>query len=256
MPETLFMIHGMFTDVWCWKNFRDFFTERGFKCITPTLCFHDADPSASPPPQLGTLSLVDYADDLEREIKNTGDVPIIIGHSMGGLLAQILGSRGLAKALILLNPAAPRGILALKPSVIRGFWSGMTTWGFWRKPIRPTFREAAYSMLNLLSFEEQTEIYSKFVHESGRAASEIGFWIFDSKKASEIDAVKITCPVLVVGSSHDRITPVSLVRKVAEKYAHLADYKEFPNHAHWILGEPGWENCAEYCLDWLKEKIK
>ena len=101
MPETIFMIHGMFVKGNYWDKFKAFFEEKGYACITPTLRFHDIAPTDKPDPQLGTTSLLDYADDLQQEIEELNQVPIIMGHSMGGLLAQILGSRGLAKVLVL-----------------------------------------------------------------------------------------------------------------------------------------------------------
>lgn len=143
MTETIVMIHGMWGGGWCWENYKEFFEGKGYHCITPTLRFHDVDPKEFPDPRLGTASLLDYAEDLEREINKLSTLPILMGHSMGGLLAQILGSRGLAKALVLLTPASPAGIMALKPSVIRSFWSGLTKYGFWRKPFCQTFGELA-----------------------------------------------------------------------------------------------------------------
>jgi len=256
MADTIVMVHGMWGGGWHWDNYKTFFEGKGYSCITPTLRFHDVNPKEPPDSRLGTTSLLDYAEDLEEEIRKLDAPPILMGHSMGGLLAQILGSRGLAKALVLLTPGAPHGIIALKPSVIRGFWSGLTRWGFWRKSMRPTFKEATYSMLNLLPLEEQKEIYSKFVYESGRAGSEIGFWITDSKGAAKVDESKVTCPVLVIGASQDRITPVSVVRKIADKYSTVSTYKEFANHAHWVIGEPGWQEIAEYASDWLQQVLK
>jgi len=79
------------------------------------------NPKAKPDDRLGTTSLLDYAEDIENEIRKLDAKPIIMGHSMGGLLAQILGSRGLARALVLLTPAAPAGIRSLTPSVMRSF---------------------------------------------------------------------------------------------------------------------------------------
>jgi pimeloyl-ACP methyl ester carboxylesterase len=178
-----------------------------------------------------------------------------MGHSMGGLLAQILGSRGLAKALILLTPASPRGIIALKPSVIKSFWSGLTRWGFWRKPFRQTFDEAVYSMLNQMPSESWKSIYDQFVYESGRAAFEIGFWLFDSKGAARVDESKVTCPVLIIAGEKDRIVPVSITRKVAEKYKRVSTYKEFSDHSHWVIGEPGWQEIAEYIKEWLHQAL-
>jgi len=254
--DTIFMIHGMWGGAWYWADYRQVFEEAGYRCIATTLPYHDMDPKGVPDSRLGTTSLLDYAAFLEQEISRLGEPPIIVGHSMGGLLAQMLSARGLAKAIVLLTPAAPAGILAITPSVIKSFWSMQTTWGFWRKPMRQTFAEAAYSMLNLFPEKAQKEVYEKFVYESGRAAFEIGYWLFDSKGASRVDASLVTCPVLVIGGTQDRITPVSVVRQVAKKYKAVSTYKEFENHAHWIMGEPGWREVAEYILSWLRTSGK
>ena len=130
MAETIVMIHGMWGGSWYWENYRKFFESKGYHCIIPTLRFHDMDPKSIPNPALGTTSLLDYAKDLEEEIRRLDSQAIIMGHSMGGLLAQILGSRGLAQALVLLTPASPAGINALKPSVIKSFSSVLSGYGF------------------------------------------------------------------------------------------------------------------------------
>lgn len=252
MADTILMIHGMWGGAWYWENYRRVFEAKGYRCVATTLPYHDMDPRAVPDPRLGSASLLDYAGVLEREIGTLGDKPILMGHSMGGLLAQMLAARGLARSLVLLTPASPYGILALTPSVIRSFWSMQTTWGFWRKPMRQTFGEAAYSMLHLLPEKEQKETYDKFVYESGRAAFEIGYWPFDSRGASKVDESKVTCPVLVVAGARDRITPAAVVRKVARKYQAVATYKEFENHAHWVVAEPHWQEVAEYAAGWLE----
>lgn len=249
------MIHGMWCGSWYWDHYKNFFEGKGYSCVIPNLRYHDVAPSEPPHMLLGKTSLLDYAEDLEKEIRKLDAPPILMGHSMGGLLAQILGSRGLAEALVLLTPASPHGIMALKPSVIKSFWSVMKKWGFWKKPMRITFDEAVYSVLNLLPPEEQRAIYDKFVFESGRAATEIGFWLFDSRGAAKVDESKVTCPVLVVAGAEDKITPKSVVRKVAKKYEAVSDYKEFENHAHWVIGEPGWEDIAAYVNKWLNETL-
>jgi pimeloyl-ACP methyl ester carboxylesterase len=108
------MINGMFCSAWHWSNYEDFFMTKGYECIVPTLRYHNTDPKEPPNPKLGTTSLLDYAEDLENLILHLDEKPILMGHSMGGLFAQIWGSRGLAKALVLLTPAPPSGINALK----------------------------------------------------------------------------------------------------------------------------------------------
>jgi len=256
MNGTIVMIHGMWGNNWYWQNYKEYFESRGYRCIAPILRHHDVGPFSRPPAQLGTTSLLDYAADLEREIKTLDSRPVIMGHSMGGLLAQILGSRGLAEKLVLLTPAAPRGILSLKPSVIKSF-SDVIIKNFpvlWNKPLKQSFNMAVYSMLHLLPESRQKEIYDKFIYESGRATCEIGFWLFDIIKASYVDHSKVTCPVLVIAGAEDRITPASVVKKVAEKYLPFSEYKSFDHHAHWVVGEPGWEDIAKYIQDWLSQE--
>lgn len=255
MGKTIFMVHGMWGGAWYWSHYKKFFESKKFRCVTPTLRYHDMDPRSEPDPRLGTTSLIDYAADLEQEIRKLGEKPVIMGHSMGSLLAQMLGSRGLASALVLLTPAAPRGIMALTPSVINSFSETLTSWGFWKKAHRQSFGKAVYSMLHLLPPEEQKAAYGRFVYESGRSAAEIGFWLVDPRKASRVDASKVTCPVLTIAGAEDRITPASVVRKVAGRYRKTGTYREFPAHAHWVVSEPGWQEIAAYIHDWLEQSL-
>jgi pimeloyl-ACP methyl ester carboxylesterase len=249
------MIHGMFCSGWHWSNFEEFFKAKGYTCICPTLRHHDIDPKGQPHPELGTTSLLDYVQDLDNLIRKLDQKPIIMGHSMGGLLAQILGSRGLGKALVLLTTAPPSGINALRFPVIKSFWSVLTKWGFWRNPHRLSFESLIYAMLHLLPLEDQKAVYERFVYESGRAASEIGFWFIDPNRASKVDESKVTCPVLVIAGANDIITPAPMAQKVAKKYKAVSTYKEFENHAHWIMGEPNWEKIAEFISDWLNFEL-
>lgn len=254
MPEIIFMIHGMWGGPWVWENFKGFFEDRGYRCVTPSLPFHDMRPDERPDPRLATTSMLDYAEALQSEITRLDSRPIVMGHSMGGLLAQILGSRGLAEALVLLTPAAPAGVVSIRQSMLRFFQSVVAQGRFWKKPLRPSFQEAVYSVLGLLPEEERRATYNRFVYESGRATFEIRCWLLDTKRATRIEASKITCPVLVVAGAQDRIIAASVVRGIADKYGAVARYRELPDHAHWVLGEPGWQDVAELVSGWLKEK--
>jgi pimeloyl-ACP methyl ester carboxylesterase len=256
MDATIVMIHGMWGGGWCWDQYRSFFENKGYHCITPVLRYHHMDPNDEPDPRLGTVSILDYADDLEKQIRQL-DAPIILmGHSMGGLLSQILASRNLAQAVVLLTPAAPYGIMGLTYSVIRSFWSILTTWKFWKKPVRQTFTEASYSTLGVLPADLKKEEFANFGYESGRTVFEIGLWPLDSAKASRVDESKVTCPVLVIAGVEDKITPASVIRKIADKYKEVAVYKEFEHHGHAVLSEPGWEEIAEFTSVWLKKALR
>ncbi len=252
MNETIVMIHGMWAGGWYWKNYENFFTAKGYQCLTPTLRYHEAQPDDPPHPDLATTSILDYVSDLKKIAQNLKNTPIVIGHSMGALLAQILATQVNCKALVLIAPAAPRGISSLKFSVIKTFWSCFNQWAFWKKPIRPTLQEIAYGAFQLMPYEEQKRMHDQFIFESGKAAAEIGFAMFDKNKASHVDEVRISCPVLICAGAQDRIIPLSAAKKIHKKYSRVATLKVYEDHAHWLLGETGWETVAQDIDDWLR----
>jgi len=254
MSKVIFMIHGMWGGGWYWDKFQGYFEDKGYQCIAPYLRHHDIKPDDPPPSGLGKTSLLDYADDLEREISELDEKPIIMGHSMGGLIAQILASRGLAEVAVLITPASPAGITALTWSVLKSFQEVLLRWGFWKKPNKMSYEKAVYAMMEKLPVDERKYIYDRCVWESGRAATEMGFW-FVGVKGAQVDATKVTCPLLVISGSEDRITPAKVVKKVADYYKPLHTYMEIGGHAHWVLREPGWEKVAGYICAWLKENV-
>ena len=101
----LVMIHGAFVGPWSFDKFRMPFEAAGYDVHIPTLRYHDR--GMNPPSELGSVSLVDYAKDLAKVINGLDEPPILLGHSLGGLLAQMLAAKGKARALVLLAPCPP-----------------------------------------------------------------------------------------------------------------------------------------------------
>lgn len=253
LPPIVF-IHGMWSKPEVWDFYRPEFEAAGFETHSPVLRFHDGPPGNRPPDGLGSLSLKTYVSDLLEFIGTLPEKPVLVGHSMGGLLSQILASRGVARAAVLLTPAAPAGILTITPSVFVIFFKMMARWGFWRKPTFPSYRIVRWGILHEISEEDAKLVYDEMMWESGRATSEIAYSFLDPGRASHVPAGQVTCPLLIIAGARDRITPASVCRKIAKRYGKRADYIEYPQHAHWVLGEPGWEKIAAKCITWIKEK--
>lgn len=248
-PPIVF-IHGMWCGPEVFEPYRQFFTERGYHCHLPALRLHDIQNNEST--ALGRLSLLDYAADLEAFIRTLPQQPILIGHSMGGLLAQILCARQLAASAVLVCPASPAGVHGLTASVVRSFLGVMTRWGFWKKPNKLSPAAARYALFNRLPDDAAQDAYQQMRYESGRAAFEIGFWLLDRNKASQVDNRKVRQPMLVISGADDHITPAAINKKVANRYDQ-AEYRCYPNHAHWLIAEPGWQTIAADIAEWLEQ---
>ncbi len=252
MRGTVVAIHGMFCGGWVWERYVPVLEARGFRVITPTLRHHDAAPGDPPPPELGRTGILDYATDLEALVRELPEPPVLVGHSMGGLLALILAERGLARAAALLTPACPAGILALSPAVLRAFAGILATPGFWRRPVRPGYRAARHGFL--LGFPDERSrraVHERLVHESGRAVFEIGLWPLDRRRAARVRLDAVQVPTLVVGARRDHATPAFAVRALARRLP-AARHVEV-DMAHWVPAEPGWERVAALLADWLEQ---
>jgi pimeloyl-ACP methyl ester carboxylesterase len=245
------MIHGAFCGGWAFDKFRGAFEDEGYTVHTPTLRHHDC--GKNPPSVLGTTSILDYAQDLEKEIRALKAPPVIVGHSMGGLLAQILATRLAVRSLVLLAPSAPWGML---PSTMFEYASAGAMFfagDFWSKPIHPSYDIAASNALDLLPPAERSQVFARFVPESGLATFEIMHWALDARHATAVDAREVKCPVLCLAGSRDKVNPPATVRRIAQRYRARGVYEERDGHSHWMLGEPGWEKIAERAMEWIGE---
>ena len=248
--KNVVMIHGAFCGAWAFDSWAERFEEAGYRVHVPQLRHHEED--TKPHPDLGETSLTDYAEDLEALLDTIGEPAVLVGHSMGGLLAQMLAARGRASALILLAPSAPWGVLPSTPFEIVSAQALYLAGDFWRKPLKPERWIASANALDRLDEETHDMVLSRLVPESGRATFEILHWPFDLKRASYVDARAVTCPILCFSGSADRINPPDTVRRVAQRYRGRVQYREVKDASHWPMAEPGWEKVADHALFWLE----
>jgi pimeloyl-ACP methyl ester carboxylesterase len=249
MAHPVVLIHGM----WCTggnlERVAAALRARGFECHVPDLPAHEAGVRHA---EVGSMSLRDYLAHLERYIagKNFGRPPILLGHSMGGLLAQQLASRIDTFALVLLTPASPAGINAIRPGPLAAFAKVLSTPGFWHKPNKPSFERGRISAFNGLPEYKQNELYAGMVEESGRALLEIALWLLDRSRASRVDVASVNCPVYVVAAGKDHLTPAPVVRKVAALYDR-ATLRYYPQRSHWVIDDDETDEMAGEIAGWL-----
>jgi pimeloyl-ACP methyl ester carboxylesterase len=234
------------------------FRASGHKTHAPDLRHHEAGPApARDLKALALTSMRDYADDVSALIETLGEAPILVGHSMGGLVAQLVAARGQARALILFAPSAPWGLISSSwEQYASAFGLYMTAGHFWEQAIHPAYDIAAEHALDRMPRGEREEVFSRFVPESGRAVFEILQWWLDIGRATDVPVAQVTCPILCLVGARDRLNPPDSVKRVAARYRDNATYKEYSEMSHWLIAEPGWEEVAGDALKWLGANSK
>lgn len=250
MTKHIVFIHGAFCGGWCFADIMPVFAEQGWSCEAPDLPYHVPGPKRPPAPELATQSIADYTRDMRAFVQRLREPPIIIGHSMGGLIAQQLAAEGLARALILFAPAAPWGVLPSTEAEMNLAKGLMKASPFWDKALNPSFEVAKGDSLASLKPQAQRRVFDMFSPESGLALFELFFWMFDKRRATAVETANVTCPVLVVSGSDDKVISAVTGRKVAGLYAN-ATFEEAAGHGHFLIMEEGAGQLAAGCAKWL-----
>ena len=246
----MLFIPGYFASAWIYECYLPFFAERGYAGFALNLRGREGStlPSGT---MLGRVSLNDFIDDARQAGRwLTGRVgrPIVVGHSMGGLIAQKLGEEGLARSLVLLSPAPPRGISVISGKLLRRqfrYWPALLR----SKRVAPRWKDMRDLVLNRVPENEQQATFARFVPDSGRAAREMSFG------AIRVDAERVRsngCPVLVVTSDDDRFIPPRIAQRIAQRYR--APVYMARGHGHLMLQEPGWSEAASFIASWLERE--
>jgi pimeloyl-ACP methyl ester carboxylesterase len=245
------MVHGAFVGGWSFERFRAPFEAAGHKVLTPDLRGHGA---GEPPERVIGVSLSDYANDIAALCGRLTAAPILVGHSMGGLVAQLAARRVQPRALVLLAPSPPWGLVG---------WSleeGLTAFGahmaglFSNGAVEPS-REIMRSVsLPRLSAEAAEPILARMRPESARAVHETLNWWLDPFMTSNIGAGPLPAPSLVITGEADQIHPPATGRLVAERIG--GAFECFPGMNHWLVSEPGWEAVADRALDFIGREAR
>ena len=252
--KTIVFIHGMYMNSLCWEHWVDYFQAKGYKCLAPAWPGRDQPPEVlrrnHPDPQLGKLTLSDVLDHYTQTILKLDEKPVLIGHSMGGLLVQLLLQKDLAAAGVALDSAPPMGFFTAKWPFLRSNWPHITPFVSQGSPIAMTFERFQYTFVNTLPLAEQRAAFDRYVVPETRRVVRASLF-------AKVDFNRLRPPLLLVAGSTDHLIPPSLTRTNYARYSHspaVTGFKEFPGRTHFIVGQKGWEEVAGYALSWLEEK--
>ena len=234
----LLFVHGYFGRAIAFERMMEWFATRGHLCCAPDLRGHgDSQPGCD----LGKVSIHDYAADIER-VARTMDSPVIIGHSMGGLIAQLAATKSCARGIVLLAPAPPRGIpvISFRLALAQMPYMPAIMTSHTVIPRRDDLRKL---VVNRVPEKEREVVLDMLVPDSGRAAREM------SILGVPVDPDMVTVPTLVIAGDEDLFIPLARAERVAVRYG--ASMRVAPGRGHMLIIEPGYEELCEWITEWL-----
>lgn len=231
----LIAIHGMWTNLHIWSDVQERFRKSGIELETLTL----------PRQHLGRSSISEYTVAAHRFLKTSSKPAVLIGWSLGGLIAQQLASQepDQVKGLLLLAPVPPPPIRILTCRLIRKTPDYWCRFAFWRKPYKPSFRKAQQLFLHELPPAVQKAEWEAMVPESGRAIAEVLF----QAKAIKVETNKITCPTRIISGKRDQVIRPQQIKQMKSLYP-LADIT-LGHWGHWLPKEAA-EHITSQCCSW------
>lgn len=262
MKKPIVFIHGMFQNPKSREKWVAYFTEHGYNCVAPAWPDHEGNPKQlreNPPSTLGDLLLDDVISAMEDAVVAAGgtnvevkDKPIIIGHSVGGLLTQIFVERNLASLGVPISSVAPNMMMTLD-------WPFFKNVAMIANPLKgnnPVLQTPESFHENFCNTLDEAAAQRAFQETATHDSRNVLRGCLGSSGPIDVDLPHV--PLLFISEKEDQIVPKELVEKNSKAYSDsttgTASYKEFAGRSHYICGEPGWENVAEYILNWIEKQ--
>lgn len=245
-------IHGMFMNPKSWRPWVEYFSARGHRCHALAWPGHEGEPAelrASPPEILRTLTLRDVVAQHREHLATLGEKPLLIGHSAGGLIAQILVNEGLAHAAAALDAAPPQHIFVASWSFLKTNLPVVNPFAG-DKPYQFTVEAFHYAFCNNMTLDEARAVHDALVCPESRVLARS-----IASKDAHIDFERPHAPLLLIGGENDHIVPPAINEKTFKAYRDPASKRQLeilPGRSHFLCGEPGWEETAALVHDWLK----
>jgi len=262
-PDTVVLVHGLWVTPRSWEHWVERYESRGLTVLTPAYPGFEVEVEAlrADPSIIAECDIVETIDHLASVVESVSTPPIIMGHSFGGALTQILLARGLGAAGVAINSAPTEGVRVNPPSQIRSLFPALSNPANRHKAVGFTEKQFHYAFTNTLDEAAAKEAYDRY------AIAAPGRWVWDYglianfKPGHQETWVDFDnddrAPLLFIAGGADHIMPPAVNRSNFKKYkksASFTDYLLLEGRSHWTCAEPGWEDVADRALDWALQQ--
>jgi pimeloyl-ACP methyl ester carboxylesterase len=259
-PDTIVLIHGFWVTPRSWEHWKSRYESRGYRVLTPAYPGFEVEVEAlradpTPIEELKVPAIIEHLEGVVRELESP---PILMGHSAGGVFTQILLDHGYGAVGVAINSAPTEGVKRVPLSQIKAAFPVLKNPANRHKAVGFTPEQWHYTFTNTFSEEDSLALYERYhIPASGHV-----FWgsaLANIHPGHDDTYVNYDNddrpPLLFIAGSEDHLMPPSLQRSNAKHYKSdtLTEVKEFEGRAHLMLAQEGWEEVADYALDWARK---
>jgi len=254
---TIVLIHGLWLTPLSWEGWKQRFESKGHTVLAPAWpglegTVEEVRQNTSRYERLGIKEITDHYDGI---IRGLGAPPIIMGHSFGGLITQLLLDRGLGASAVAISPAQIKGVYILPLAQAKVASVALKNPANRHKTQMLTPEEFHYGFTNTLTLEESKPIYDRLaVPGPGRTLFQAAFANVTPHAVTTVNRHNSSrAPLLFLANGKDHTVPAVSTRaayKIQKKTGALTELREYPDRSHYTFSQDGWEEVADYSLDW------
>jgi len=240
----LILVHGLWSGSWCWSDWATRFSNLGWECWAVNLRGRVGD---NPQRTVARLTFDQCVEDLKEVIRAAGPSPVLLGHSLGGVMAMEAAEDENVSALILVSPPLPGNEPTSAGRVLQLLRLKYFLLVLLRWPIRIKEDDFSLHWLASLPRDQHGEALKGLVPESSYLVERL------CKTHVSSESALVRCPAFVVAGTDDRVMPVEAVRQRARTLG--AEFKEYSGHGHWMIAEEGWEKVVNDVHRWVVKRL-
>ena len=260
--QPVVFIHGLWLLPSSWERWAAVYEKAGYTALAPgwpddpeTVAQANANPQVMAHKTIGQV--VDHFAAIIGKLKRK---PIVVGHSFGGLLAQILAGRGLSSATVAIDPAPFRGVLPLPLSALKSAWPVLDNPANRNRAVPLTFEQFHFAFANAVSDAEAHELYAKFaVPASGAPLFQAATANFNPWTEAKVDSENpARGPLLVISGEKDHTVPWAVANasfKIQQRNSGVTEIVEIPNRGHSLTIDNGWREVAATSLAFVQRFV-